>query len=123
MNDTTMNNRVKVELVETNFFTRHACHCCGGHTEKVAILAEVRSGPHEGFRVCETCIETRDFEVKMLAYATTLERQAQELRGLVGRLDVPTHAEYLAADKAFERKCRKARGLPATEAFSDDAPF
>ena len=78
-----------------------------------ATLAEVRSGPHEGFRVCERCIATRDFDAKMQAHAARLEEQAQELRGLMGQLDVPTFEEFQAAETAYRSDVREQQGLTA----------
>lgn len=85
---------VKASLVETNFYTRRPCHVCGGATEKVGVLCEVTAGDEKGFRVCERCIEARDFEEKLAARAAVLERDAAELRDLIGRLIVPTASEY-----------------------------
>lgn len=96
-------NKVKVELVESCFLTRRKCHVCGGQTEKVPILAEVISGPETGFRVCETCLEQRDFDAKLNARAQKLEEQAIYLRTLIGKLDVPTYAEYQAAEEKRDR--------------------
>ena len=89
---------VKVELTETNVLTRWPCHVCGGHTEKVSTLAEVRVGNYEGFRVCERCIESRDFDNKLRETADRYTKQADDLRALIGRLEVPTAAEYYERD-------------------------
>ena len=108
-----MNDNVTVKLVRTSFFKRYPCHVCGGHTEKVGILAEVQSGPYEGVRVCEQCLEQRDFDAKFQDHAARLERRAQLLRELLGRLDAPTSQQYEAAkaeweaglaDEAFNRR-------------------
>ena len=97
--------KIKVELVETNFFTRWPCHVCGGTTDKVPILAEVRKGRFKGFRVCERCIEKRGFDAAISVYAKRLERETQkkvaELRALVGRLNVPTYEEYKARGELY----------------------
>lgn len=87
-------DKIIVSLVSSNFLTRWPCHVCGGHTEKVSILAEVTEGEYKGFRVCETCLETRDFDKKLVETAERLEQQSVELRELVGRLEVPSYAEW-----------------------------
>ena len=87
-------DRVKVELVEAGWYTRWPCHACGGNTEKVSILAEVISGPHKGFRVCESCITDRNFDTSLLKFAERLESQAAATRSLIGRLDVPSEDEW-----------------------------
>ena len=95
---------VTVRLVPSRFLTRWKCHVCGGHTEKVPILAEVMAGEHAGFRVCEACIESRDFDQKLQAHAQELEEYAAVVRSLIGRLRVPTLAEYRAATRRSERR-------------------
>ena len=86
--------RIVVSLVESNFLTRWLCHVCGGRTEKVSILAEVTEGEYAGLRVCESCLQTRNFDAKLIASAEKCEQQAAELRELVGRLEVPTYVEW-----------------------------
>ena len=53
--------------------------------------------------MCEFCLEARDFDAKLRAHVAALEGRAQALRELIGRLDVPTHEEYLAAAAKHER--------------------
>jgi len=50
----------------------------------------------DGMRICHSCIQTRDFDRKLLAHAQYLEGEArarndmaQDLKCLIGRLDVP----------------------------------
>ena len=111
--------KVKLELVETNFFTRWNCHVCGGNTEKVAILVEVLEGEWKGFRVCETCVKERDFDRKLIMHAEELEGFASNLRSLVGRLEVPTLEQYDARcreyDEEWERDFQKSHGCTFKE--------
>ena len=88
---------VEVQLVKSFMLTRWPCHVCGGHTDKLPVLAEVQGGEHDGFRVCETCIRNRDFDEKLHQSAERLEAQAAELRSLGGRLRVPSYREWEAA--------------------------
>lgn len=133
--------KVKVDLIEGWALIRRYCHVCGGCTWKSPILAEVKSGPHEGFRVCESCLKERDFDAKLNAHAQELEAEAADLRGLIGRLDVPTYAEYrrayekhdrdyLAESRApikLEEDSRKIiqgpQILPMRDDFDDSLPF
>lgn len=87
-------NQIAVSLVETNFLQRRPCHVCGGWTDKVSILAEVESGEHKGFRVCECCIEQGGIDEKLIARAANFDDQAKELRELVGRLVLPSFTDW-----------------------------
>ena len=88
---------IHAELVCASMCTRWACHVCGGHTEKESVLCEVPKSheTHAGFRVCEKCLEDGDLDAKLLHHATTLEAQAAALRDTVGRLRVPSFADWL----------------------------
>jgi hypothetical protein len=81
---------IKIELVWTNFYTRWPCRVCGGHTEKVGVLAE---GPG-GIRVCEKCLKAGDIDARLERHAAELEEIASLTRSLVGRLQVPTFEEW-----------------------------
>ena len=107
---------ISVELVETNFFTRYPCTVCGGCTEKVAILAEGTqrlSDDQESrtVRVCETCLEDCDddhlppgfgIDYRLDLRARALEAEAALIRSLMGRLKVPTFAEWCKAERDHE---------------------
>jgi hypothetical protein len=87
--------KIKIELVKTRFFTRYPCDVCGGCTEKVSVLAR----GHD-LLVCETCLEAGDIDERLKRYATALEAMAAVKRALIGRLVVPSYAEWQAAEKA-----------------------
>jgi hypothetical protein len=91
-------DKIKFKLVASNFLTRWPCHVCGGSTEKEPILAE----SDDGFRVCERCLELRDFDAALQARAIRLEREAAETRDMVGRIEAPTYAEWQLAMKQHE---------------------
>ena len=97
-------NEIEVKLRETNFFTRYPCTICGGCTEKVAILAESDriSEIDDCIRVCETCLERRNFDETLEARAQSLEAWAVYLRSLKGGLKVPTFAEWCKAEREHE---------------------
>ena len=101
MNDnitTETNGQITIELVETNFFTRWPCTVCGGCTEKVAMLAEGQD-EHGKIRVCENCLENGDIDERIANHADNLEVQVGLIRNLIGRLKVPTFAEWMAAER------------------------
>jgi hypothetical protein len=85
--------KIKIELVKTRFFTRYPCDVCGGCTEKVSVLAR----GHD-LLVCETCLEAGDIDERLKRHAAAL--MAAVTRGLIGRLQVPSWAEWQAAEKA-----------------------
>ena len=101
---------ISVELVETNFFTRYPCTVCGGRTEKVGILAEGTQrlsddGDYRTVRVCETCLEGGDglgIDARLDLHARALEGEAGLVRSLIGRLKVPTFAEWCKAEREHE---------------------
>lgn len=117
-------DKIVVSLVASNFLTRWPCHVCGGHTDKVSILAEVTDGPYAGFRVCETCLKTRDFDKKLIEHAKRLEEQSAELRKLVGCLEVPTLAEWYQRDIEHEIETIRSHDhytdIQIVEYFLDD---
>ena len=104
----TRKSPIRVQLKETNYFTRWPCHSCGGCTEKVSILAEVFEGEYAGFRVCETCLYKGGIADKIQAHAEQHRVQADELLALVDRLEVPTWREYLLAEIKSDAELAKA---------------
>ncbi len=81
---------IEIKLVTTNVLTRWPCDVCGGHTEKVEVLAE----SHDGLRVCERCLKAGNIDERLEKFAAGLERCAANTRALIGRLRVPSFAEY-----------------------------
>lgn len=130
--ETTKKDKIRFELKETNFLTRWPCDICGGCTEKVPILCEVVTGPYEGLRICEYCLEAGGEEVNMRLkyYIRTLEQRVYELKSMEGRLDFPKYAEWKAAYDEHERLVledyKKTYGHeyePAVASGNDDLPF
>ena len=104
---------IMVELVETNFLTRWPCTVCGGCTEKVPILAEGRQdlssgdfhvGEYRTIRVCEHCLHAGEIDARLELNARQLEAQAQLLREIIGRLQVPTFEEWQARYEQYDRE-------------------
>ena len=109
MTDNSITKTITIELVQTNFFTRHPCTVCGGCTEKVAILAEGKGHFFDDtssiIRVCETCLceqESGGIDASLDLRARALEAEAERLRDLIGRLKVPTFAEWCKAEREHE---------------------
>ncbi len=98
---------ISVELVETNFFTRYPCTVCGDLTEKVATLAEGTQqlsddGEYRTVRVCERCLEGGDglgIDARLDLHVRALEGEAALIRSLIGRLKVPTFAEWCKTER------------------------
>ena len=120
-------NEIEIKLTETNFFTRHHCTICGGCTEKVAILAEGTQrlsddGESRTVRVCETCLEGGNglgIDARLDLHARALEGEAELVRSLIGRLKVPTFAEWCRAERDYEvRACMESDGISREEAES-----
>ena len=94
------NDAIEMKLTPTWVHTRWPCHVCGGRTERVGVLVEGRiklGGEDFTLRVCEQCLEAADIDGRLAEYAAWLSRQAIITRSLIGRLRVPTYAEWEAA--------------------------
>ncbi len=108
-----MTDAIKISLTRTNFLTRWHCHACGGWTEKDPVLAEGEqdiSLPDDGpemrtIRVCDQCLkgaEGLSIDQRLENHARRLEAEAEITRELIGRLQVPSYAEWLAANECDE---------------------
>ena len=126
MNEKTA-NPITIEMTTTAGYFRLGCSVCGGCTEKNLVAAESPPGTSPGIRVCETCLEAGNIDVRLLGHADALERQAAQLRLLVGRLKVPTFAEWQAANDEEEALAARERGDPnlavVPAALSSTIPF
>jgi hypothetical protein len=97
--------RIRVRLIYTEVHTRWPCTVCGGHTNKVGVLAEAKvvdgAGTKGTIRVCENCLVYielgGDIDAELERTAADMEKHARHLRSLVGRLEVPSFAEWNAA--------------------------
>jgi hypothetical protein len=108
---------IEMKFVRTSFFTRWPCTFCGGCTEKVAILCEA-----EGLRACEQCLEAGQdrLDDRLRKSADVCEARATALRGLIGRVKIPTYAAWEAAEKADDDKAaaEDAAWMAACEKFN-----
>jgi hypothetical protein len=75
---------IEIKLVETNY-------------------AESDGAPSSRIRVCEHCLEDGEIDAQLLETAERIrEPYATQLRSLVGRLRVPTYAQWKAACEQYE---------------------
>jgi len=99
-----MTDTIKISLTSTNCLTRWRCHVCGGMTEKDPVLAEGRQDlPNNEYRivrVCDQCLRGADglsIDKRLESYARFLDTEAEITRAMIGSLEVPTFAEWKAA--------------------------
>jgi hypothetical protein len=97
-----------MKLVRTNFHTRWPCDVCGCHTEKVSILCEGVVGDRL-IRCCETCLEEGQEQIDkfLRSHAYRISAHAQFVAGLIGRLKIPSFAEYQAATKEVDEEFKR----------------
>lgn len=100
---------IRVNLVRAFGYFRQQCHACGGLTEKVSVLCEGEDENGHTVRVCETCLAEGDIDARILAHVERMERIAANTRALIGRLKVPSYAEWLAACDAVNAEVRAER--------------
>jgi hypothetical protein len=100
-----MTTKVEMKLVETKYFTRWRCDVCGDHTGKVRILCEGYDRQADSLiRVCGECLAHDDIDGQLQKHADHLEEYAAFLRGFIGRLQVPTFAQWQVRAEAHELK-------------------
>jgi hypothetical protein len=122
---------IEIECVRAKSWQRYPCTICGGWTEKVSVHAESDALPpkegsvlpessdgrdeYEVIRVCEFCLKSGDIDERLAEQAAdieaNIERRAEQsrqyvqfLRSLVGKLKVPTFAQWQEACQALELK-------------------
>jgi hypothetical protein len=94
----TTNSKIDVKLTRTNLLVRWGCTVCGGHTDKEGVLAE---GP-DGITVCAPCLKAGDIDARLGRHAAQLAQAAANVQDLIGRLNVPTFAEWRAEMDRWE---------------------
>jgi hypothetical protein len=99
----TDDGKIKIELVRSHSLARHPCNVCGS-SERHSVWAR-----GHGLLVCRCCLEAGavDIDERLERFAASLEATAAATRALIGRLVVPSYAEWQAAVAAeaedFER--------------------
>jgi hypothetical protein len=121
-NSTESTKTIEIKLVRSSFLTRWPCTVCGGCTEKVLVLAEappdaalpsgwptnpaaqMMSARGAAIRVCERCLEAGNVDERLAAHADRLGARAGALRSLIGRLRVPSYAQWHAACESENKR-------------------
>jgi hypothetical protein len=100
-----MSDVIEFQLVDTNVFTRWPCDVCDGCTEKVGVLCEAKYG-QKLLRVCETCLRggQEKIDQTLEEQAVQMELQATYRRKLIGRLRVPTYAEWEKREATYNER-------------------
>ncbi len=126
---------IDIELTPSNFLTRWYCHVCGGHTEKVPVLAEgellLPTGHSHGegydcytVRVCEQCLQADEIDARLELTARQIEANVDFTRALIGKLRVPSYAEWKAAEEAEDaailREYVESEQLPVLRVVNND---
>jgi hypothetical protein len=109
------NEPITMQLTDNGgMYTRWPCSFCGGCTEKVSILCEA-----DGLRACEFCLKAGQDALndRMRSNAEEHEAEAARLRSLIGRVKIPTYAEWEAAEEKYEAEERR-RLIPEGKALS-----
>jgi hypothetical protein len=103
-------------LSRTSFYTHQPCLVCGGATEKDDIVCTDGNGHF----ICTRCLRDGGFDSKLAAHADRHERTAAALRALVGNIEAPSHADWIAASRRAVNEIAIAEGEPP---LSEDSPY
>jgi hypothetical protein len=89
----TDDGKIKIELVRADSLTRQPCNVCW-RAERSMVWAR-----GHGLHVCESCLEAGAVAIdeRLERHAAALEAEAAATRALIGRLVVPSYAEWQAA--------------------------
>ena len=99
-----------------------SCDICAGQITDVSTVAEGQTEDGRRVTICDRCLLENDngvsgldgFDTILRNEIEKLESQAQFLRSLIGRLEVPTYADWFKvewqreSDVEFPRNLRKA---------------
>jgi hypothetical protein len=113
---------ITVTLNRTNVYTRWPCLCCGHHSEKDAILADVfEDGEPTGLVVCTRCLADPDVRETMRQTAARTRQHADWLAAVAEHLPaLPTLAEWTAATEAENQRALVADAWDRASAQSSD---
>jgi hypothetical protein len=105
-----MDDMIEIKLVHSPSLHRYPCDVCGGLNERAYILAkgEAEFGDDTwSIHVCMFCLKEGNIDARLTEHAETKEEVARALRSFIGRLKVPTHEEWQAAEEAYNDEVRK----------------
>ena len=94
---------IAFKLADGFGYFQRLCHVCGAVTETTMVL--VTTG--DGLRMCETCLEERDFDDRLRNFALRLERQAAQTRAMIDRIEAPSFAAWKRAMADFDAECER----------------
>jgi hypothetical protein len=72
---------------------------CGGHTRGVNGLTESLDGT---VRICERCLKDGQIDERLAKHAQHLEEEVRKTRSLIGRLQLPSHEDWLAKERRVD---------------------
>jgi len=119
----TADGKIRMQFCRTNVFTRWPCDVCGGQTEKVEVLCEGKMASGADIRVCEFCLEAGNINERLERHASLLEGDTRFVRGLIGRLLVPSYASWVAANELVEGDGYDDRKTEATALAEGTKPM
>jgi hypothetical protein len=104
-----MKEKIDVKLVDGA--QRWNCTVCGDNTGKFSIRGSGVDLNYDTrikteFCVCEECIEAGDIDSRLKQRATDLVSEAAWVRGLIGRLIVPTFADLQALEAKIQEEAK-----------------
>jgi len=113
---------VTVTLNHTNVYTRWPCLCCGGHTEKDSVLADVlEDGKWTEYVVCPWCLADPDLAGTIRKHAVRCRAQAESLEEIARNLPaLPSLGDWGAAQVEADVKFLvEAEGWSHESALAD----
>ena len=104
------NDTIKISLTQNTFPAGCLCHVCGSRGVEDTVIAEGKQdlGPsndgtvrdYRTVRVCDQCLKGADglsIDQRLESFARSLDAEAELTRAMIGRLQVPSYAEWEAA--------------------------
>lgn len=93
-----------LNAIPTNSYL--SCDTCAGHITDVSTVAQGQTDDGRLITICDRCLLDNDngaggpdgFDTVLRNEIAKLESQAQFLRSLIGRLEVPTYADWFKAE-------------------------
>lgn len=121
--------KITITLKEIPTYSHLSCDTCAGQITDVSTVVEGQAADGRRITICERCLLENDndaggpdgFDTVLRNEIEKLESQAKVLRGLVGRLEVPTYADWFRAE--WERELDAKLPTKPTNRADGDIPF
>jgi hypothetical protein len=97
-----MEDKIIVTMGAPGAWVRFPCVVCGDATDKEMAVAKLPGD--EDMCVCAQCLRKGNIDKRLRAHIKRLRDDIEFLESLVGRLVVPSYAEYQAANEEAERR-------------------